>query len=69
MEYDADFKLFEMISTESGMKMFGEIFNDSKNRFDDGEFVRTSSVDRILHEGGTMFVITANTTYRIIGFV
>lgn len=67
--HDADFKLLEMINTATGMKMFGGIYNDSKNRFEDGEMVRTSTVERITPVDDHLFVYTKNTVYRIVGYI
>lgn len=43
--------------------IYGEIYNDTKNRFIDGTVVRTSKIKSIDFEN--MIVITQNTTYKL----
>lgn len=45
----------------------GFIYNDSRGIFMDGEPVRTSTVANIYIVGGTYFIETRNTIYKIIG--
>jgi hypothetical protein len=44
----------------------GLIYNDSRDRFNDGDSVVTSSIVSLSMEDGYVLLETVNTTYRII---
>lgn len=44
----------------------GNIYNDSRGIFGDGDPVRTSSVKQLFTVGGEHFIETRNTIYRLI---
>lgn len=41
----------------------GRIYNDSKNRFEDGKFIHTSAIKSVNFEDGT--VVTQNSVYNL----
>ena len=62
-QYDAELRNYKIIPAYSGgLVATGYIYNDSKNRFVDGEPIRTSLVNDV--EDGIL--ITLNTRYKLV---
>lgn len=52
---------------EGSLYARGYIFNDSRDLFDDGEVVCTSTIKEIREVEGVRYIETRNTLYRVIG--
>lgn len=67
IKYDAELKLtdIEVIDGET-IVGYGYIYNDSKGRFIDNEYVRTSTIKVINLEEG--YLKTRNTTYKLLKY-
>lgn len=65
-KHDADLKLVDILQDPTGTcKATGEIFNDSRGRFEDGVLVTTSYVVSVEMIEGFMYIQTRNTLYRV----
>ena len=49
----------------AGSVLYGQIYNDSKGRFDDGTFVRTSFLSENYELGEGLVVKTKNSAYLL----
>lgn len=63
-DYDAELRDWTLANYYGGKIGFGRVYNDRKERFQDGETIRTSKVLRI--EGGRILQ-TRNTRYLLVG--
>lgn len=61
-EITGEFRNHEFQQSGEIQVLKGFIYNDARERFNDGEYIRTSAVERI--EGDLVF--TRNSIYRII---
>jgi hypothetical protein len=65
MKYDAVLNNFVQVGMGKKSYLIGDIENDTKGRFADGDRVRTSAVNNIFIVGGVTYVQTQNTTYKL----
>lgn len=64
-----DLEVYDILDHPVGQVARGFIFNDVKRQqFRDGDFVRTSIVKDIVTYQDEVYIITLNTTYRVIGW-
>lgn len=64
-----DLEVADIIDHPVGQVVRGFIYNDTKRKqFGDGDFIRTSIVRGIVSYQDELYVITLNTTYRVIGW-
>lgn len=64
--YDAELGLYAHVKPMVGTSMTGKIFNDKKERFNDGTIVHTSVVKKIEQLEDGIFVTTRNTVYKLL---
>lgn len=64
-----DLEVFDICDHPVGQFVRGFIYNDNKRQqFQDGDFIRTSVVKDIVTYQDELYVITLNTTYRVVGW-
>lgn len=62
-QYDAELRNYKILPAYAGgLVATGEVYNDSKGRFADGELIRTSPV-KVVKDG---ILITRNTRYKLV---
>ena len=47
--------------------LYGDVYGDESNNFEDGTSVRTSYVNDVAEEDGKIFATTRNSTYELDG--
>ncbi|WYN05040.1 hypothetical protein ISREJYDI_CDS0073 [Pseudomonas phage UNO-G1W1] len=65
-----DLELTDLFDHPAGQLARGYIYNDVKRgQFQDGDFIRTSIIKDLVTFQDELYIITLNTTYRVIGWV
>lgn len=65
-----DLELTDLFDHPAGQLARGYIYNDVKRQqFRDGDFIRTSIIKDMVTFQDELYIITLNTTYRVIGWV
>lgn len=67
MRYDAKLTVGDLDTCKVGQKVWGFIHEDSKGRFNDGTFVKTSVIVDVLKDmmNMTFYIKTQNTIYKV----
>lgn len=64
-----DLEVYDILEHPAGQLVRGFIYNDVKRQqFRDGDFIRTSVVKDFVTYQDELYIITLNTTYRVISW-
>jgi hypothetical protein len=64
-----DLEVYDILEHPAGQLVRGFIYNDNKRKqFQDGDFIRTSVVKDFVTYQDELYIITLNTTYRVVAW-